>query len=635
MEDTELANATIEEKILKTVTGDFDRAEKFLDGWHKDCLDRYMHYKSAGISKNIKKDNHFPVPFSSEQVDRVRADMEEKLFFRGEPCAVYGREEADDADAQAKRDFMAYQDDEDDIYRKTGDGILNCLLYGAAPATVNYKEELKDIMTDVEVEVKDEMGNAILDPNTTQPLMTMEQQRVSRPIYQGASVTIIDPIDFYFTPEKRELYDEHPFIIRSKRTMRWMENKKYIKQEVVARIKSEDDKGGGITSNDDLLGDRRRIMGLDGDKTGAKGEYDYIEWQGYIDADGTGEKLWVIGVINKKYIVRLDDAEDVFDLGHPNIVVGTIDQEFGEVRGSSLLDKFHSLQHGMDSLMGIWLKAMRMTVNKMYVVNTALMKTKVLKNESGFVIECNGNPRDVVTPIEQTPISQDVYAGMEMFRQMGQNGSQVNDIASGQVQAGVETLGEANILTAQSSLGMKRYLKNFEESFIEPIWEMRNQINMRYVSDTGYLYSVIGENVVYWRTIEPGAIRANVDFVCEASTRETQRTVITQQVLQAVNLVSGMVPFMGPIPVIALLRKLYREGFGWKEDEINKELLPMDAIQASMMQKAMLDAQASQGAAQGEGKEGVPPQSMPQPKTEGDAIQSAQQQFTPQVGMVG
>ena len=634
-EDTQINKVKTDEEIIKEICSDFERAEKYLYGWHQDCIDRYEHYKAQGVSKNIKKDNHFPVPFTSEQVDRVRADMMEKLFYRGEPCSVYGREETDEADALAKREFMEYQDKEDEIYSKIDNAILNCLLYGMAPAVVNYKEVYQNIMVEKSVPVQDGMGQSILD-EMGQPLLTSQMQMTPTAVYQGASVTIVDPIDFYFTQEKRELRDEHPIMIRSKRTMKWLRDKRYIKQEVVDRIKAENDNPGSQSANDDLLTQRRSVNNLhyENETTGSNGEYDYIEAFKYMDLDGSGEKLWIFGMVNKKYLVRVDDANEIFDLGHPNVVVGTIDQEFGEVKGISLLDKFHSLQHGMDTLMGIWLKAMRMTVNKMWIGNSTLMKTKKLVNDSGVFIDVNGRPDDVMKEVVISPISKDVYAGMEMFRQMAQNSSTVNDIASGQVQAGVETLGEANILAAQSSLGIKRYLKNFESSFIEPLWEMRNQINMRFVNDPGYIYSVIGESVVYWRTITPGAIRANVDFICEASTRETQRTIITQQVLQAVNLVSGMMPILGPIPIIALLRKLYREGFGWKEDEINKELLPMEAIQANMMQQAMLQAQASRQSGDG-GKPVENPQNMPQPQTESDAIQSAQAQFSPQVGEIG
>ena len=127
-----------------------------------------------------------------------------------------------------------------------------------------------------------------------------------------------------------------------------------------------------------------------------------------------------------------------------------------------------------------------------------------------------------------------------------------------------------------------------------------------------------------WRKIEPNQVRADVDFICEASVRENQRAVITQQILQAVNLNLKMIEILGPLPMIRLLEKLYEEGFGWRREDI-ENLLPVEPIAEQLIER---DREKQQQI------EGENPQNMPQPKSEGDAQQSAQKKNSTPVGRI-
>ncbi len=626
MEQPEIAIAdTVESKAVALVNADFKRAKKYLQTWHEDCNERYKHYRAAGLAKNILKDSQFPTPFTTEQVDTLRADIMDKVWYKGQPCSIYGAEDTDQADAEAKAAFMKYQDEADNLFDILDQGVMSGALYGPIPAVVNYKEEYETRMVPVDVPVTDEAGKELFDLDGQTPLIQQQMQFQQVPVYQGATVELVDVIDFFFTPEKRDFNDEHPVMIRNRRTKKWFKDQSYIIHKNIAKLDEEIQGGHTDEDSPDLLKERREIMGYitDDDKK-PKGIYEYVEWHGWADLDGE-VKLWILGVADGRVLMRMDDAEEIFHLGKPNIVVGYIGKDAGEPRGESLLDKFHSIQHAMDSMMGLWIKAMRQTVNPMWKVWTDKLKTKVIVNDSGQTIECHDNPDNVVQRCEQEQVSKDIYMGLEMLRTMGMNASRINDIAKGQVQQGVETLGEASILASNTALGLKRYLRTFEKTFIEPLWKMRNRINMNFVTDAGYVYQVIGEKAIDWRVIEPHKVRANVDFVCESSTRENQKAVRSQQILQAINLELQAASILGPVPIISLFKKYFEEGLDFNQQEI-QELLPMELIiQNLMMQQQMAQQQAM----------GKNPGSMPQPTTEGDAQQSAQQQFTPDVGAIG
>lgn len=619
IQDDQVIEDTPERKALETVKRDFTEAQEYLKKFHQQGVDRYEHYIAPGKETNTAKDKSFPVPFTTEQVDTLTADMIEKLFYKDEPCSMHGRNDQDKADADVKRQFFSYQDEVDEIEDKMRQAIINAAIYKIAPAVINYKEETKTITEMRPTALRDETGQVVFGIDGQTPVMIDVPTPVNIYTYQGASVELVDPIDFFWTKEKRALYDEFPLIVRSRCTLEWFKSKPYINQDKIPELKAMGRNAEDF--DDDLLDTRRNILDYGTNQPSTK-QYNYVEWQGYIDL-GEGRDLYIIGVVENKFVMRIQKAKDIFDLGHPNIVVGIIGRQFGEVYGLSLVDKFHSVQHGLDSMMGIFFKNLRQTGNNMWAGNSTKMKTKKFENDAGVFIDCLDDPDKVLKRMDQQQISQDVYAGMEMFRKMGQNSSGIQDIAEGVVQEGVETLGEANIIAGQSAIRSKGgYLRCFEASFVKPSYKIRNHVNMKFCTDPGYLFAVLEEGIMNWKQISPQQIRTEVDFICEASNRENQRAIVTQQVLQALNLTIKMAEILGPIPLVKLLEKLYEEGFGWKRDTI-EELLPLEAIQAQIMMNEMEKQQQMVGESM---------KSMPQPVTEGQAKKSAEKKNETQVG---
>ena len=625
-EDVGMSNKP-EDRAVEIVKRDFERAEKHLKNFHKQCVDRYHHYVAPGLETNIEKDKSFPTPFATEQIDTLTADMMEKLWYKDQPCSIYGRNKSDSKDSDAKRAFMLYQDDADDSHSKVRQAILNCCICKIAPAVVNFKEEYKIVEEVQERPILNPMSGlpVLLDDGIT-PALFPEVVKVRKYSYQGATVALIDPIDFFFTQEKREVYDEHPMMIRQKTSADWFKGKPYFLESGIKKLKDRNFQSSSSSDTDDLLTERRSLLGFTKDEDSQPGQYDYVEWHGYFDPNNTGEKeLYILGVVDNEILMRMQTGEEAFDLGHPNIVIGNIGQEYGEIIGLSLMDKIHSVVHAMDTMMGMLLKNLRQTAHAMWAGDDLLLKDKRIVADAGTFIRTKGDPNKAFMRLDPVQISQDIYAGLEILRDMGQNASGLNDISSGKVQEGVETLGEADILKNQTAQRTKGgYLRSFEKSFIEPLWKMRNEINMRYVTDEGYLYAVLEDDIMDWRKIEPNQVRADVDFICEASVRENQRAVITQQILQAVNLNLKMIEILGPLPMIRLLDKLYEEGFGWRREDI-ENLLPVETIAKQLIER---DREKQQQI------EGENPQNMPQPKSEGDAQQSAQKKNSTPVGRI-
>jgi hypothetical protein len=144
-------------------------------------------------------------------------------------------------------------------------------------------------------------------------------------VYQGATVELVDPIDFFIGPEKRELYDEYPIMIRSRHSLEWFKSKNYFVN--LEKLNLDEDTPDILSKEQrDLLDERRGVLLESKDSVQRKGQLEYVEWFGRGDLDSTGQHWWLVGAIEGKLIARMENIDEVYALGHPPIVVGVIDK---------------------------------------------------------------------------------------------------------------------------------------------------------------------------------------------------------------------------------------------------------------------------------------------------------------------
>ncbi len=647
MADQETVAVDWEDRAKKRVLDDFTRAKRFLDPIHQAWLSNYEHYRSGQTNQGLsdrKSSNLFPVPFTTEQIDTFCAMINDKLFHQGNPCTIYPREETDEADADAKQAMFDYHDEIDDVEGKIRAGTKDGALYGIIPFKVDYQERTRAEVAMVSQTVIGEDG---------QPTEVQEPQVIQTPEFIGAAVTKLDPFDTFFVPEKCYYGDGHPVIVRTRKRPNEFTAKYFFNQDKIRKK----DTAANVPGDDDRLKERRKMAGQQIDEQFFRGHCVYLEWQGYYDPDEElespeGEKMtpghYVIGVVTgtqfEDVLVRFD--KDPLKLGKENILIGNIEKDDGSQIGYSLIDKFHALQHLQDSLMGMLLANMKQQVKRPKIVNRdAIIDAAQINTTVDETIEVS--EREDVTKAIYFPdmpnISPDIYNGLSIARQMGQNATRIHDTSEGKTQEGVETLGEAQILMGGVNLAINEYLKAIETTLIKPLYDMRNTINARFM-DIEYVIRVVGEKGIEWKTIEPGQIRASVDFVCEASSREMERGVVAQQILQSLEPMMALVPVIqsmglpAPRPDMAM-SKLF-EQWTWSKEEI-EQILPSTLVTSEELAAQQLRAMQQTAAMGMPG--GVPGQvqgqpgnggggQLPQPRNEQEVQASAQGRNQTQVG---
>jgi hypothetical protein len=293
------------------------------------------------------------------------------------------------------------------------------------------------------------------------------------------------------------------------------------------------------------------------------------------------------------------------------------------------------MHDGSEQIMGMMLENLKQSVNAMHVINKRMIignKTKI--NQAGGILLTNDDVKKVHKRIEQPPLAQDFYKLLAIFRQWAQDASGLQDSTLGKADASVETLGEAHMIDAKASLRMRDYLKAFEDTFIRPVYAIRNQVNMDFL-DQEYVYGIVGESAIEWRTITPQQIRANVDFLCEASTRESNRAVQTQQMLEMIQLAPAAMSAGQPTRIDKMIYDLAQIGFSMKEQDVEKYFPLIQAekqgldIDQLYVQMALMQLGAGP---MGPGGMAPPPgQELPQPNTEAEAITQANQKQEVQI----
>jgi hypothetical protein len=644
--DEEVSVDPFEQEMLDRVKSDFKEAEQFLKPLHAQCVEAFEAYHNAGTYEDLKRKNRFPMPVVQTLVDKFVSHTIDKMFYANKPCTVIGVEESDKQDAEAKQEMIAWQDRKDKMSVKLEKFLRDAALYPFCAAQVDYTERSKKQWQEVEVprEVNSSpLGQAM--GQTSSVVMVKEWARVPVVTYRGPEVKRLDPTTVFFGPDKRDDSPEFPIMVKTKQTRAFFDSRDYFYNQ----DKIEEIVDAPVAEGEDTQ--KRDLLGLQPSAAVSKRGHEYIEWQGLVDATKfftylgddnalaqieDGEEVFILcGVADGKVVVRMD--EDPLELDGSNIIVGWMLPEEDEFIGGSMTQKVMAVHKGSQSVMGMLLENLKQHVNAMWIINkNTLVNKKPLVNKAGHTLLTNDDVNKCAKRVEQPGVAKDLYIVLQMLKQLGQDTTDLQNTMLGQGEEQAETLGENTIIASQAELGLRRALRCFEVTFVEPLYEVRNEINCNFL-DQEYVYYVIGDGVVNWRAISPEQVRARVDFICESSTRETNKAVIGQQLLQLLELAPTAQAMGQPVRADLMMKKWLETMGSMKESEslMFFPLIQMEKLQGidanmMMVQMAMQQQQANIMGA-------MPPPAgpdgqRPEPTSEGDAIDSANARNQTQVG---
>jgi hypothetical protein len=284
------------------------------------------------------------------------------------------------------------------------------------------------------------------------------------------------------------------------------------------------------------------------------------------------------------------------------------------------------------------LENFKQSVNMGWGIDWSKVQNKGQKiNQPGFIIQTEGDPNKVLTRYEPVQIAKDLYTVDGYIEQMGKNAGGGQDIIQGKGDPAANTLGESQMVFGKANLRFAEYIGTFE-SFLRELYEVRDKVNMAFI-DEEFAFLITGSQE--WHTVTPEQIRSDVEFLCDSSERETNRVVISQQILQLIQVAPTAVQNGQPMRIDYPMAKLCRQGFNWPENDIEKTfpLLKFEKdnpqidinqmlVENSLIQMGLARMMALQGA-MSMGQPGTG-QQLPQPTTDSDAIQSANKRNQPE-----
>ena len=687
--------ATFEDFVLEVVKEDYATSKRFMEGYHTFCDEMYAHYTNSREYTSIRAENRFPMPIMQRDVDQFTADVVDKLFHAGRPARLIGRENTDRDAAAAKQAMLDYQDEVDRTRQKLRRGVRDAALLRLTAWKVDWHQEVEKRWVQVRdpIPLLDEAGNIVLNPlgqvvyrtDDFGQIMTYPPRWVRDYVitYEGPQTECIDPRNLFFPGDKHEVGDEYPIMVRSFRSKLYFKSRDYF-------IRRNVDKFDEVLGKPDATGTNTQDTATTSPdepvfQATPGRPYEYVEWQGLLpkgelyhwlvtlgnrddlkelkkhrlyqmtETTDEGEDVvtaieidedelcWgIAGVVDDQLLVRLD--ENPFNTDRPNIVIGTLSTEEDGILAMGLSDRLRAVQNGMNDLVGMLLHNYKMSIDRGAVVNEGFIigNDDVKTNQPGWIINTNEDIEKVVKYFDPPDMSNAIFLLINFFERYGQDSGGMNNPILGKGDPAADTLGEATMAANQAALRVRDYLRSFEDSAVLPLYSLKNAMNCAMIDDE-YAYRVLGEQAEAWKHIDPSEIRADVDFICESSTRETNRAVLTQQILQLAKLAPAAHQLGQPTRLDKLMAKLCREGFGWTPEEtrdlfvlLRMEHENADAdIDGLLAQNALMAQrlQLLQGMMAGVGMSGggLPPGGTAQPLTEEDANQQATKQSQPTV----
>jgi hypothetical protein len=399
---------SFEAEILARIKADYERAKTYRQQTQLLVLEHEQQYNNSARLEELKVTSAFPLPIAQQLCDQLRSYMLDKLYFAERPCRIVGTEDQDKQDAEAKQAMSDWQDYRDDIKQKIGRAIIDCAVRKVAVAQVDYSDTTRAIWQVID---KDKQGNPI-EP-------TFIKVRV--PDYIGAIVKMVDPQELYFGPDKRQMNDSFPIMIRSDQPRGY-----FFTQDYFFNQERIEDKGGNSSA---APSDSFRSRYLDNPTTRTSSEcpHEYVEWHGivnkqrvlqYMESKGRdvsepweavkpGEKCWAIaGMVNQDVIVRLE--EQAHGISGPNIVIGCIEHKGSPFDAMSIMDKIHAICVAADNAAGMLITNIEQNIDAGWIINKSKLVNKgpITINSRKFLLETNADVREVAMRIcrwQKTP----------------------------------------------------------------------------------------------------------------------------------------------------------------------------------------------------------------------------------------
>ena len=580
--DSALAGGmTTEQAALSVVMSTKIRSETAFRDKKTAMMDYLFHYLNRPRKRNIPNAhmmNNLSVPMTSEAVDSAHAVIMNKFLKSMKLCHIEPTSMEDKEVCALLERKLMYDNKIMRAYRSYYTATKMGLIFGSAPGYVRYGEKERRHRG-----LPKDIGN--LPKETT---------------YEGSIIEVIDVFDLFPAPEKQVIDDHWPIIRRS--FQRWEDLKANESRLEYFDLENIPDKRMSMPSDlQELRQNRRELLRISSAPDIFPDSIEVWEWDGMFPLSGEkdeyGELIYEATIITvaNRHLIGMRKNENLS--GTNNMIMGMIDWTPGSFWGTGLAEKLHPQQHEGNSIQDLILDNLPMLTNNMWITERgAVVNPAAFITRPNGIIEVTrssrtGSLRDTVIQLETKPMPEHVFRFYDQIMNRSEMVSGVTEITKGGGKQGVETATEARSQEGWSMNRIQLNHKMFEKTFVEPGHMYMALINQDLVS-ADFIGKIFPDKQELWSKMQNGlGVTAEPDFIALAGTRETDTSLLIQQVHQLLEIFKGHPILEGAIPYLGAK---IAEAYDWIDSEPLIKELKLGYARHLQMLKAKMDADASQ-----------------------------------------
>ncbi len=460
-------------------------------------------YTNQRLTLSSPRSSQIPTGQASEIVDTFVAEFMVKLFKTRPLCSILPRGPEDTGAATSNEKYLQYNDDAMNAFRVWYDLIKTICMYGTGIAKVRWEEK------------------------TTR--VPVAEGYVELVTYRGP---VVDPwflYDFYPDPRSAHIEDHYP-----KCTVSWRGWDHFVRNadagvywpEAVGDIREFKEMPRGVL---DVIGDRvfaseqRYELGFTEDTRNEPDGILTIEWEGWFRPRISDLPVKAIITVANGVTVR---AEPTAILTQENSLIAPImDYVPGQLYGTGLIQKSMPQLHTANLMLNMAITKAASSVRGLRAVKPdALYFPTELDNPVGgnLLIKRDFLIDDVVRPIRDDTVRNDIYNLMYFSMDRGRAGTGAEELKSGRVPKGEQTATESSLVFQQIAQRFQLPLMVVENSGVIPAHRKMFYLNRQFLNPDE-LARVLGPEAAYIPPITREDLSIDPDFVCLASQRESNR----------------------------------------------------------------------------------------------------------------
>jgi len=510
------------------------------------------------------------------------------LFPRPKWFEMVGVEQSDEKQAQIMSAYLRQKLDKDVHFRrKMIASIRYCSIMGTFIAKTPYRRDIKNVPVKKQATFNNFFG--LIGPQFTQEKVLT---------FDSIDFQLMDLFDFYPADDFIDNIQDQPFVIT--RTVEYSDllyKKKYDKETgegIYENLDKIDLECETKTSEENMYKKfRKAVLGLKSREYESKlSTIDFIEYQGVYDEE---EIVVIVANDGKENPIVSAEVLNTPDMEKTYIMGKWIDVP-GEFWGMSVVDRVEKAIYELNDRVNQTMDATSLMINPMWLNSDADIHEGTLRVFPGRIINTSSEKglSAVHPPVE---ILAPAYNAIQSLMNMIQKTTGATQPLEGNVQqAGLARTATGMLsVIKEANARLNLIIQGLEDTAIIPFLR-RAYKYAQFYAERKDIVRIVGKSGIEYQEVDPASILGDYDFRTLGAQSVGSEEVVTQQMINYLNIVARIPGAMQNFDIMKLASKIGERMLGLEDAD---ELLMQNSREEEETDKAISENMAAM--------EGIPP----------------------------